>query len=309
MVTAPAGFGKSTLLAQWCAGRDQLDEISAWLTLDEADAEPNQFLTYLIHALDNAGFNVGELSIAADDGLIGTSVHLVLRRLAATFQRAGSPTLLVIDDYHRAKSPAIDKIILDLAEHCAGNLTLCLASREKLFPELASMLASGEALEIDASKLRFTDAETSGCGGRRIGGNGVCRVADQGRGLAGSHTVGETAAQRRTPITKLQSPVCMGIRGTWRPTSPKQVIGRLSPRAAQLRAQNQHLGTPSMPSWRTRSAATIGAATCSRRWSRCMPYSYRWTIGAPRFAITTCSPNVFRTCCSSSGMSRCGNCI
>ena len=59
VVTAPAGFGKSTLLAQWCAGRDQLDEVSAWLTLDEADAEPNQFLTCLIHALDNAGFNVG----------------------------------------------------------------------------------------------------------------------------------------------------------------------------------------------------------------------------------------------------------
>ncbi|MYH14587.1 MAG: hypothetical protein F4149_05375 [Gammaproteobacteria bacterium] len=159
VVAAPAGFGKSTLLAQWCAGRDQLDEVSAWLTLDEADAEPNQFLTCLIHALDNAGFNVGELSIAADDGLMGTSVHLVLRRLAVTFQQAESPTLLVIDDYHRAKSPAIDKIVLDLAEHCAGNLTLCLASREKLFPELASMLASGEALEIDAAKLRFTDAE------------------------------------------------------------------------------------------------------------------------------------------------------
>ena len=159
VVTAPAGFGKSTLLAQWCAGREELEEISAWLTLDEADAEPNQFLAYLIHALDNAGFNVGELSIAADDGLIGTSVQLVVRRLAATFQQAQSPTLLVIDDYHRAKSPVIDRIILDLAEHCAGNLTLCLASREKLFPELASMLASGEALEIDAARLRFTDAE------------------------------------------------------------------------------------------------------------------------------------------------------
>lgn len=159
VVTAPAGFGKSTLLAQWCAGRGKLDGICAWLTLDETDAEPNQFLTSLIHALDNADFNVGELSIAADDGLIGTSAHLVLRRLAATFQRAESPTLLVIDDYHRAKSPAIDKIILDLAEHCAGNLTLCLASRENLFPELASLLTSGEALEIDASNLRFTDAE------------------------------------------------------------------------------------------------------------------------------------------------------
>ncbi len=159
VVTAPAGFGKSTLLAQWCAGRGKLHEVSAWLTLDEADAEPNQFLTHLIHALDNAGFNVGKLSIAAADGLIGTSVHLVLRRLVATFQQEESPTLLVIDDYHRAKSPAIDKIVLDITEHCAGSLTLCLASRQHLFPELASMLASGEALEIDASNLRFTDAE------------------------------------------------------------------------------------------------------------------------------------------------------
>ncbi len=159
VVTAPAGFGKSTLLAQWCAGRDELDGISAWLTLDETDAEPNQFLASLIQALDNADFNVGALSIAADDGLIGTSVHLVLRRLAATLRRAELPTLLVIDDYHRAKSPAIDKIILELAEHCAGHLTLCLASRENLIPELPSMLASGEALEIDASNLRFTDAE------------------------------------------------------------------------------------------------------------------------------------------------------
>ena len=159
VVTAPAGFGKSTLLAQWCAGRAQLGEISAWLTLDEADAEPNQFLTYLIQALDNAGFNVGQLSIAADDGLIGTSAHLVLRRLTATFHQADSPTVVVMDDYHCARSPAIDKIILDLAEHCAGKLTLCLASRDKLFPELASMLVLGEALEIDAPKLRFTDAE------------------------------------------------------------------------------------------------------------------------------------------------------
>lgn len=159
VLSAPAGFGKSTLLAQWCRHRAETGKLSGWLSLDESDSDPHQFISYFILALELAEVDIGQLAMAAQNGLVGTSIKLISKKLVDSVCRSPQQVLMVLDDYHRAQSAVSDQLMTELASRCRGRLHICLSSRNTPTPELAAYLATGNAFQIQANDLRFSDDE------------------------------------------------------------------------------------------------------------------------------------------------------
>ena len=170
LLVAPAGYGKTTLMMQW---REQLldpsrDAPVAWLSLDEADAEPNRFLAYVILALHRAGVALGHLPRLAEaqalDADTQRTVSALLQALALSDRRA----TLLIDDYHTVACGEIDRIVQVLLEQAAPWLQWVLSTRTRPHLPLARWKARGWVHELGARELRLSLEET-----HTILGNGV----------------------------------------------------------------------------------------------------------------------------------------
>ena len=155
LVSAPAGFGKSTLLAGWLG---EPDVLGAWVTLDARDNDIVRFARYLAAATaqlagereDTAAFDAG----AFDPEL--ALVH-ILDRLTA----AGDRAVLVLDDYHVIDEPAIHRLVASLVERLPPGARFVIATRADPPLALARLRARGELLEIRAEDLRFTVDEAA----------------------------------------------------------------------------------------------------------------------------------------------------
>src|SRR5262252_2703852 len=102
LVSAPAGFGKTTLLASWLASAPRPEGLTAWLSLDQSDNDPTAFWTYAIAAVQTVAPAVGTGSLAlieADQ----TPVELVLGALLNELNALPNDLVLVLDDYHAIK--------------------------------------------------------------------------------------------------------------------------------------------------------------------------------------------------------------
>lgn len=160
VVVAPAGFGKTTLVSQWRARLTADDCKVAWLSLDEDDSDVRQVLSYIIFALAEAGVETGRLETLAAQGLMELSTDAALGGILSAIAEQGSRTVLILDDYHRVSGGAIDAAVNRMLDAAPPNFTLIVPSRIR--PELAlgQRLASGQAMEIDAEMLRFSEEET-----------------------------------------------------------------------------------------------------------------------------------------------------
>lgn len=162
LISAPPGFGKTTLLSQWrahCAGRGIP---VAWLTLDEADGDPARFLRYLTSALDSLQPSL------ADDALNllrtprpaeGASVLTAL--INAISSTIDGDFALVIDDYERVDSAQVHEQLTFLLEHLPRPMHIFMATRLDPPLPLARLRARGNLLEIRTNDLRFDAAETA----------------------------------------------------------------------------------------------------------------------------------------------------
>ena len=160
VVVAPAGFGKTTLVSQW---RNQLvaaGHTAAWLSLDDDDADVRQLLTYIIFALSEAGVDTGRLEMLAAQGLMELSANAALGGILSAIAEHGGHTVLTLDDYHRIATPAIDALINRMVDTAPRNLTLIVSARVRPDLAIAQRFASGQAIEIDADMLRFSEEET-----------------------------------------------------------------------------------------------------------------------------------------------------
>lgn len=159
LISAPAGFGKTTLLGEWLAGSDRP---VAWLSLDAADRDPARFLAYLVAALQAAaaapGAGLAGALQSPQPPPIEASLTAVLNEIAA----APRPFVLVLDDYHLIASPAIDSALAFLIEHLPPQMHLVLATREDPQLPLARLRASGQLTELRAGDLCFTQDEAAG---------------------------------------------------------------------------------------------------------------------------------------------------
>ncbi len=158
VISAPAGFGKTTLVSAWLAGRDQP---SAWLSLDEGDNDPTRFLGYLVAALQTVDETLGQATARAlqtpQPPPISALMPLLLNDLAFHPQ----PFVLVLDDYHTLDAKPIDEALTLLVEHLPPQLHLVIITREDPPLPLARLRARGQLSELRAADLRFTPEEAS----------------------------------------------------------------------------------------------------------------------------------------------------
>ena len=158
LVSAPAGFGKTTLLAEWLKGRPQG---SCWLSLDAADNDPVRFLSYVIAALQQAVPGVAS-------GLVGplrspqppvaeAVVTAVVNELAAV----ADSLILVLDDYHVITGAAVNGALTFLLENLPSNLHLVIATRADPPIPIAKLRSRGQVAEVRADDLRFTPDEAA----------------------------------------------------------------------------------------------------------------------------------------------------
>ncbi len=154
LVSAPAGFGKSTLLAEWFDGEPRV----AWLALDARDNDPARFWAYLVAALQTVEPGVGTSALVALQSA-PTEVDVALANLLHDLAAIGDVLVLVVDDYHVIETTELHQAMLFLLDHLPAAVRLVIASRADPPWPLGRLRARGELLEIRAADLRFTDDE------------------------------------------------------------------------------------------------------------------------------------------------------
>ena len=159
LISAPAGFGKTTALVAWLAQADPQRPV-AWLSLDEGDRQPASFFTYVVTALHRAAPTVGASVLPllqAAQPPMETVLTTVLNELGSLPHGLD----LVLDDYHLADGPEVAAGTAFLLEHLPPQVHVVLSSRVDPDLPLARMRARGELVEVRAADLRFTRDEVS----------------------------------------------------------------------------------------------------------------------------------------------------
>ena len=158
-IAAPAGFGKSTFLAQWI-GVAGLDDTACWVSLDAGDNDPKRFWTYIM-----TGFNrltkgacaraLIRLEAADTDVALGNALISMINSL----ENLEGEWVLVLDDFHLIRDDTILDGLHFLLDHAPGSLTLVAASRRDRFPGISRLKAAGQVLEVTRKELRFRAPE------------------------------------------------------------------------------------------------------------------------------------------------------
>lgn len=156
VVSAPAGFGKTTVLAEWLAG----DLAVAWLSLDASDARAASFWTYAITALQRVAPGVGTSALSALQAT-RPPIEAVLTTVVNELSVATGDVYLVLDDYHLVDGPEIQAGMAFLLEHLPPQVHLVVSTRADPSLPLARLRARGELVEVRAADLRFTPAEVT----------------------------------------------------------------------------------------------------------------------------------------------------
>jgi LuxR family maltose regulon positive regulatory protein len=157
LVAAPAGFGKTTLLAQWLA--DSSQRRVAWLALDGGDADVRVFLTHLTAAIRAAEPDAGAEALALLEASAAPPAEDVLVSLINDLDVLAGPTLLALDDYHVIDAPAVHEAVTFLLDNLPPHVTLAMTTRADPPLPLSRLRARGELVEVRAADLRFTAEE------------------------------------------------------------------------------------------------------------------------------------------------------
>jgi len=191
LISAPAGFGKTTLVSEWVyqkdEGRRQKDESGeaalhsfdfaqdgpssftrsvhpskvAWLSLDEGDNDPIRFLTYLVAALRTVEASIGAGVLGALQSPQPPPTESILTALLNEIATIAGDFILVLDDYHVIEAQPVEDALAFLLEHLPLQMHLIIATREDPHLSLARLRARGQLTELRAADLRFTPAEAA----------------------------------------------------------------------------------------------------------------------------------------------------
>ncbi|APV43609.1 LuxR family transcriptional regulator, maltose regulon positive regulatory protein [Dehalogenimonas formicexedens] len=158
LISAPAGFGKTTLVSEWVSG---CGRPVAWLSLDARDNDPISFLSYLIAALQTIFPKIGGQSLVALQAPQPPSIESILTTLLNEITSVEDRFVLVFDDYYLLDSKPVDEATNFLIEHLPAHMHLVIASREDPSLPLARLRVRNQLTELRAGDLRFTPAEAS----------------------------------------------------------------------------------------------------------------------------------------------------
>jgi LuxR family transcriptional regulator, maltose regulon positive regulatory protein len=183
LISASAGFGKTTLLSEWIGNFglvnedfrltvgsalplfNQKSEISnlksCWLSLDEADSDPVRFLLYLVSALQTVAPDTGQSVLAALQTPQPPPAEDLLTGLLNEIAKLPQKVILVLDDYHLLDSSAVDSALTFLLDHLPPQLHLVIASREDPNLPLPRLRARNQLTELRVADLRFSPAEAA----------------------------------------------------------------------------------------------------------------------------------------------------
>jgi LuxR family maltose regulon positive regulatory protein len=176
LISAPAGFGKTTLLSEWSQNlaQDSPRVSMSWLSLDRGDNDPSRFLVYLITALQVLDEHIGgavlralgspEAAVFAQGAQIEmllTDVINQVNGLSDSLTDDGSFLVLVLDDYHVVTSQPVHAAVEFLLEHLPDNLHVVIATRSDPTFQMARLRGRGQVLELRQADLRFDATEAA----------------------------------------------------------------------------------------------------------------------------------------------------
>jgi LuxR family maltose regulon positive regulatory protein len=211
LVSAPAGFGKTTLLSQWLT-RDRTENPLysrtpqalrvGWLSLDAADADLGAFLTHLVAALQVASPEIGADALALIDTDRGLPVEDIVASLVNDLDALAGPTVVALDDYHVIDTPEVHRAVALLLDHLPPQVTLAMTTRADPPLPLSRLRARGELLEVRAADLRFTaeeaDAFLNQIMGLRLGPAQVAALEARTEGWAAGLQLAALSARGHT---------------------------------------------------------------------------------------------------------------
>ncbi|HEX2996730.1 MAG TPA: AAA family ATPase, partial [Anaerolineales bacterium] len=156
LVSAPTGFGKTTLIRMWITSRDFS---SAWVTLDDHDNDPVRFWTYVCSALRTIDPSLGKATLSMLASPQPPSFESLLTPFINDLARLKKPAALVLDDYHAIKSTEIHEGVSFLIQQLPEHLHVAFLTRSDPSLPLGILRARDELAEIDAADLRFDQEE------------------------------------------------------------------------------------------------------------------------------------------------------
>jgi LuxR family transcriptional regulator, maltose regulon positive regulatory protein len=168
LISAPAGFGKTTLVSEWAAGCGQP---VAWLSLDEGDNDPISFLAYFVTALQTIAAKIGNEVLAILQSPQPSPIESILTALLNEITTVQDHFVLVLDDYHVIDSKPIDEALSFLLDHLPPRMHLLITTREDPRLPLHRLRARGQLTEIRAADLRFSHEEVGTFLNRMMGLN------------------------------------------------------------------------------------------------------------------------------------------
>ena len=158
LVSAPAGFGKTTLVSTWVRG---LPHPVAWLSLDEGDNDLTRFFSYLVAALQQIDPSIGQDIRGALAASSPPPVDTLIAALIDDLITLPADFLLVLDDFHTIDDATVHAAIQALVAHQPPRMHLVIATREDPQLPLARLRARGQLAELRGQDLRFTPQEAS----------------------------------------------------------------------------------------------------------------------------------------------------
>jgi LuxR family transcriptional regulator, maltose regulon positive regulatory protein len=168
LISAPTGFGKSTLMTGWLSERDQL---AAWLSLDRGDNDPVRFWTYLIAAIQTIHQETGAEARQIVSAPQLRSTESVAISLINDISQLGHDLIMVLDDYHIIETEQVHADLSYLLEHQPPNLHIVLITRVDPSISLARLRAHSQLIEIRAKDLQFTTEEAAALFNEKMGLN------------------------------------------------------------------------------------------------------------------------------------------
>src|SRR5512143_46120 len=160
LVSAPAGYGKTTLLSEWAASQ-QLDLRVVWLALDEADNDVARFLIYLGAAIDPVVPQISRRIAALLQPPEPSPSTAILTDLINELANTAAPLALVFDDYHVIEAQAIHEAVTFLLDHAPAQLHMIIVTRADPPLPLARLRGRGQLDELRAADLCFTPDEAN----------------------------------------------------------------------------------------------------------------------------------------------------
>jgi ATP/maltotriose-dependent transcriptional regulator MalT len=161
LVSAPAGFGKTTLLVEWLMERSGNERSVVWVSLEESDNDLARFLSYLVGALQNVEEGIGEGVLASLRSPELPPIETVVGALINELADAEGEVTVFLDDYHLIDTRLVHETVSFFLEHLPENVNLVIATRTDPPLSLSKLRARDQLTEIKAADLRFTTDEAA----------------------------------------------------------------------------------------------------------------------------------------------------